>query len=254
MLQEDNASMQTKALHAPFASQMRCTIRRLHDRLAEIDRCFVRGSFVWELKPRTKFGKRLWDALTTLSTPRPIARTHRHFMRASNQSTQMELGIDPPMQFLCDAPCRSSHPSQSSPPPSSDRCTKGKRTPKTVLLWYAFRRGSRTFLFLKLEGSKGMSVSHMIQAFRKYVFGTEFNGGGYPYRAETKPISKTHLMQNRLGLNRWLDRAFRTERQRTQVRSRLQGILDEYDQTVRVGNEMFVPWLVLERELRFCMK
>lgn len=227
---------------APF---VRCTIQRLHDRLAEIDRCFVRGAFVWELRPRTKLGKRLWTTLTTLSTPRPIARTHRRFLSESNQTKQMEFPIDPPMQFLCDEPCRSS---------SSDRCTRGKQTPKTVLLWYAFQRGSRTFLFLKLEGSKGMSISHMIQAFRKYVFGTEFDGGGYPYRAETKPVSKTHLMENRMGLTRWVERTFRTERQRTQARARLQDVLDAYDRSVRVGDEMFVPWLVLERELRTCDK
>lgn len=230
-----------------MTTRMRCIIQRLHERLVEIDRCFVRGAFVWEIRPRTKLGKQLWNTLTTLSTPRPIARTHRHFLRNSNQTKQMELEIDPPMQFLCDAPCRSTSPSSSS-----DRCTKGKQTPKSVLLWYAFRRGSRTFLFLKLEGSKGMSVSHMIQAFQKYVFGTEFNGGGYPYRAETKPTSKTHLMKNRRGLDRWVERSFRTERQRTRTRSRLQDALDAYDQSVRVGNEMFIPWLVLEREIRSC--
>lgn len=92
----------------------------------------------------------------------------------------------------------------------------------------------------------------MVQAFRKYVFGTEFNAGGYPYRAETKPTSETHLVKNRTGMERWVERTFRTERQRTQARTRLRNALDAYDESVRIGNEMFVPWMVLERELRAC--
>lgn len=223
---------------------VRCLVQKLHDRLADIDRCFVRGAFVWEIRQGTQLGKRLLGTLKAFSKPRPVARTHRHFIRDTNDSKQMELTLKPPMRYLCDSSCRGSKKSQD--------CTKGKRTSKGVLMWYAFRRGPRTFLFVKLEGSKGMSIAHAIKAFKKYALKKDFDSGGYPYRAETKPRSEQNLSRNRKALSRWADSAFKSDGERKRALSRLDEKMAEYDRTVRVGNEMFVPWMILEREIRAC--
>lgn len=198
-------------------------------------RCFVSGTFV-VAEPR---GSPAFDALLRLlktGSSRRFATTHADFRDSrafaasrlrgpkgpplQSSSPQMEYAVRPPLQDLCG----------------------GSTAIKRVLLWYRFKVAGQGYLFLKLESSSALSVSHAASAAARYLLKRE--------KAADDGLQKRreNARKDRAGLN--ADAALRESRENVDTlwphpEHRQQA--EAYDRDVRVGRELFVPASVAAR-------
>lgn len=200
-------------------------VRRLHSRAAQ--RCFLSGAFVLQVPTASTRFQRFLHSLTAASSVRVGARTHDDFQRADKLARRR----------LCGSGCRT--------PVADLRAGKQReyvfRTPllglcggaadevKRVMLWYVFSSGGATYMYLKLESSRALSVHHVASAASRYILKKQKRT---MYLRRRENAYKDGAVGNALGLSRddvaglWPHAA---------------GHAAKYDATVRVGREMFVP-------------
>jgi hypothetical protein len=204
-------------------------------------RCFDKGLIVAELGSNKSAFRLFIQEVVARSRARQIARTHRLFMD--------------PVAFEGHRVCRRAHGREGVPScdTASLRACDSQmeyvffpklRVPcaahrKGVLLLFRFSYsvvgGRRDYVFMKLEGSKALSMSHAISAFHTYALKRLVEG-----RRETdvsldglweELAADTRQVLQACGMN-----GCTRAQQRDAARASKQ-----YDEQVRVGHEVFVP-------------
>lgn len=214
-----------------FDFRMRGFLGRLHRRIAS--RCFVSGAFVLEVPPSSRF-QQFVQELKRHSSKRMIARTHDDFQNpgklaahrvcarrcAKNARTlqwgqQYEYRFSPPLHGLCG-------PADASP--------------KGVLLWYTFTLGQKPYVYMKLETHSSTSPGHTVAALKRYVLKQSKKTPFETRREDAYKNSASAVAQRA---------AAAAARNVAALWPEQAGAAKAYDQSVRVGMELFVPATVV---------
>lgn len=217
----------------------RAFVHALYDRLRH--RCFVSGTFVVAVPHVHPKAEALLRDLRAGSTRRLIARTHADFrtteaLRARRlcaeacadpgaaraTSPQMEFRLDPPLTGLCG---------------------EATAEPKRAALWYTFEVGRRRYLFLKLESSPALSLSHATAAAARYLLKREKKG------APHLPKRRENAYKDAGGVDpgaALLESAANARELWPEAAAEAAW----YDRTARIGRELFVPASVLAAIMR----
>lgn len=208
-------------------------VRRLHARTGQ--RCFTSGAFVLRVPLASTRFQRFLAALTAASSVRFGARTHDDFQRADKLTRRRLCGASclggmtdvragKQREFVFRAPLRSvcGHPADEA---------------KRVMLWYLFSAGQARFMYVKMESSPALSVSHAVAAASRYVLKRK-KKSMYVTRRENAYKNGELVARDALRLSRDNSRLLWPEATRDAA---------AYDASMRIGREMFMPASVVAR-------
>lgn len=217
---------------------LRAWLRAVFAMLADGRSCFEHGAIVVETT-RSAGLEALFGAVKAASHKRVIAGTHRLLLsprlhqksrlcnvhtppcsglRLLQTSKQLEYALDPKLTELCKA---------GSPA-------------KGVVLFNSFAFGSRRFLFLKLEENVGMSLGHVIDAFKHYILHSKQH---IETRAEDDFRKHTVAgIVNRAANDIFVLQSAAAKRGLSAAKlNMVRTQSNHYNRHVRVGNEFFLP-------------
>lgn len=179
--------------------------------------------------------QRFLAALSAGSSARRIARTHDDFQNPGKLVRRR----------LCASACRVSADVRAGRQmefafraPLQGLCGGADDEPKRVMLWYLFSLqslGAARFMYVKLESSPAMSVSHVAAAASRYLLKRK-KKSRYASRRENAYKDGRVVTQNAFQLSR------------NDAATLWPGAKEEagaYDATLRIGREMFVPAAVV---------
>ena len=202
-------------------------VKRLHARTGQ--RCFTSGAFVLQVPTASTRFQRFLNALTAGSTVRVGARTHDNFQRADKLARRRLCGA------TCAGPIAGLHAGKQREfllrTPLKAMCGNPADEAKRVMLWYLFSVGAQTFMYLKLESSSAVSVSHVVSAASRYLLKRK-KRSRYATRRENAYKNGELVARDALSLS--LEDARRLWPHAAREAA-------AYDAFLRIGREMFVP-------------
>lgn len=202
-------------------------VKRLHARTGR--RCFTSGAFVLHVPAASTRFQRFLAALMAGSRVRVGARTHDDFQRADKVVRRRLCGA------TCARPVAGLHAGKQREfvlrAPLTAMCGHPGDEAKRVVLWYVFSVGREKFMYLKLESSPALSVSHVVSAASRYLLKRK-KQSRYPTRRENAYKNGDLVARDALSLSLQNARALWPHAAREAA---------AYDAFLRIGREMFVP-------------
>lgn len=202
-------------------------LRRLHARIGR--RCFTSGAFVIQVPAASSRFQTFLQTLSAGSSVRFGARTHDTFQHASKLAQRRLCGS------ACAGPAAAVRAGKQKEFVFSEAlrgvCGNPTDETKRVMLWYLFSVGFAKYMYVKLESSPALSVSHVVSAASRYLL-KRTKKSKYASRRENAYKNKELVVAEALAQSR---------EDAARLWPQAAGEAAAYDASLRIGREMFVP-------------
>ncbi len=215
---------------AEVEARVRGFLTRLHSKLASRGRCFSSGAFVVHIPQSSTQFQRFLDGLLAHSSARFGAKTHDDFqvlakLRArrlcrpacARDITALRPGRQ--REFIFGAPL-------------AGLCGPADASAKRVLLFYTFQTNSGAYLYMKLESEPALSVGHAVSALSRYVLKKSKKSQFAARRENAYKNKRGVAARTAMALSSADVRELWPEQAKNSK---------EYDASLRIGYEFFVP-------------
>lgn len=218
-----------------FETRVRAFLTKLHVLLRAKGRCFVSGAFVVETTGSAKL-QAFAAGLKQHSSRRLLAKTHNAFSDPAKLGKYRVCSLGARCRARVEGLTASPQYEYTLAPAMHGLCHPYDAFPKQVVLWYTFSMGGSSFLYMKLESHKGMSLAHVQGAVSRYVLKRQKPTAGYEVRRENAYKNSP---------TRYAAEALTASAKNRAVWAAMSpayaALSNAYDASVRVGKELYVP-------------